>query len=138
WPYTTLFRSCALDNDDPQLLAPDLAKIAQERFMSDLDHRAGHLDPRRAGADDDRGEQRAPAPVIALARCGLEAVEKAAADLDGVFDGLEARRVLGPLVVTEVRVRGPAGDDEIVVTDAFAPGRHRAGIAVDPGDLGHD
>ena len=53
--------------------------------------------------------------AIGLALGGLERQEHAAADLQRVLDRLQARRIARPLRMSEVRMRGAGGDDEIVV-----------------------
>ena len=50
----------------------------------------------------------------------FEGTQDFAAHLGGVFDGLEARRILFPFGMAEIKMRGTGGDDEGVIGDAVA------------------
>ena len=83
-------------------------------MAGELDHRARHLDPGRAAADDDGGEE----PRL-LGRVGgdlgvLEGEEQARPDGARVLDGARPRRRRGPVVMAEIVVVGPGGEDEAV------------------------
>ena len=89
-------------------------------------------------ADDDEIERRMPALLDHLPLGQLEGQQHAAANLDGVFDGLEAGRERLPLVVAEVGVRGAGGEHKVVVVELSAAGqRHLPRGDVDADDLIH-
>ncbi len=95
-------------------------------MSGDLGQRTGQLRAGRSSADHHESQ---PAPSLGLVRLELRALERhqnAAADLERVFDGLEARRVLAPAVVAEVGVGGAGGDDEEVVVHRAAAGENDA------------
>ena len=85
--------------------------------------RARQLDAGRPAADDHERHPLAPPVRIGFPFRGLERDEDALADLQGVLEGLEARRHGLPLVVPEVRVVGAGGDDQRVVFDRPAVGQ---------------
>jgi hypothetical protein len=73
----------------------------------------------------------------------LEGPEDPATQLQGVVDALHPGRVLGELIVTEPRLRGPGGNDEMVVglggtASVHQGGGHGLGGQVDRGDLAED
>ncbi len=73
----------------------------------------------------------------------LERAEHPAADGQHVGDRLHARSEPGELVMPEIRLPHPGGDDQVVVPEfeLAAPGPdgdHAAAIGIDAGHLGHD
>ena len=116
-----------------------LRKSRAQRAARELGDLAGHLDPGRAGADDDERHQ----PLDLLGGAGqlgpLERAEDAPAQLERVVDRLHARGELGEVVVAEVGLAGAGGHQQRVVGgDRVAvehPGRHRPGREVDVGDV---
>ena len=114
-----------LDEDDPGVGRVDRAEVALQRVPGDLAERARQLGAGRAGADDDERHPFRAADRVGLALGGLERDEDPPPDLGGVLDRLEARRVLRPLVVAEVREAGAGRDDQRVVGDRAAVGQPR-------------
>ena len=108
-----------LDQDDARELGIDLAEVAREREAAHLADRARELDARRPAAHDHEREQRLLALGIRFLLGILEGAQHAAADLRRLLEGLEAGRVLFPVVVAEVRVLRAAGEHEHVVVAAF-------------------
>ena len=73
------------------------------------------LDAGRAGADDRERQPRLARGGVGLELGDLESTEDPPAQLERVVDRLHPGRVKGVLVVTEVRLRRPARDDQAVV-----------------------
>ena len=112
-----------------------MAKITRQRLPRDLGQRAGHLDPGRAAADDDKGQQLLTSLRIRLAFCMHEREEHTAADGQGILERLESRGERMPFVVAEVRVGRAAGHNQIVVRE-LAVGQYQAlPLAIDAVDL---
>src|SRR5262249_35026990 len=102
------------------------AKLLAQSVACELPDLAGHLDTRRARADDDERE-----PGLALVRVAhglgrLERAEEAAADEERALERLHLGGGRAPVVVAEVRVARAAGDDQRVVLE-----RRRRRDAVD-------
>ena len=101
----------------------------------------GELDPGRAGADQGEGEPR-PALLAGGQRLGhLERAKDPPADAQGVVDAFHPGGVGGELVVSEVGLLDPGGDEQIVVVNVQfgAVGPHRGDRAqggVDAGGFG--
>ena len=108
----------AVDQHDPGGARVDPAEVAGQRPPGQLGDLAGHLDAGRAGADHGEGEQPVDLRRVVGQLGELERAEDAAAQLEGVVDALEPRRVLGELVVAEVRLRRAGRDDQAVVRRA--------------------
>ena len=100
----------------------DPPEVPAQRVVRDLAERARQLDPGRAATDDDERHPLAPDLGIRLAFGRFERDQDPPAHLEGVLDGLEARRERRPLVVAEVRVASPGRHDEGVVVDRPAVG----------------
>jgi len=119
----------------------DMAELGAQRPGRQLADLAGQFHPGRPGAD--QGE-REPAGALAgvAGRVGhLEGAEHAAPDLQGVGQRLHAGREDGELVVPEVGLLHPGGDDQVVVAvlDALTErpgGQHPPPFGVDAGHLG--
>ncbi len=100
------------------------------------------LDPGRAGADDDDREPLLPLGGVVLDGRHLEGAEDPPAQLEGVVDRLHSGRVAGELVVAEVRLVHPGGDDQAVVGDLEVPemggrgGVHDPLLEIEPRHLG--
>ena len=92
---------------------PEGALRGPFRHLRDL---PGHLDAGGSGADHhEEGEE-----LLALGRVVgqfglLEGTEDASAQLECMVDRLHSWRVLGELVVAEVRLIGAGSDDQAVV-----------------------
>ena len=111
--------------------------------MRQLGDLPGHLDPGRAGADHDEGEQ--PVDLVGVAgdrrKLGpLERAEDPPTQLQRVVDVLHPGREPGEVVVAEVGLPGAGGHDEAVVAERDVPGHparvDRAAGQVDGGDVG--
>ena len=106
-----------LDQDDPGVGRVDRAEVAPQGVFRDLAERAGELDPGRAAADDDERHPLGPADRIGFTLGRLEGDEDPPSDLRRVVDRFQARRIAGPLVVSEIRVTDAGRNDERVVAD---------------------
>ena len=108
--------------------------------MGELGDLTGHLHTGRAGTDDHEGQQVVDVLAAQSAELGhLEGTEDPPAQLQGVVDGLHAGGELGEVVVAEVGLGGPGGDQERVVRRhrlaAQHLGDHEPPLEVDLGDL---
>ena len=65
--------------------------------LGDIADGAGKFDTGGAAADDDEVERRMPAMLLHLALGQFEGEQDAAADLDGVFDALQAGSITAPI-----------------------------------------
>src|SRR5205085_11540978 len=110
----------ALEQDDARLLRVDAAELVGERVLGDLAHGAGHLDTGRAAADDDEAQPRMTFRLDGRTLGALECADDARADVERVGERLQSRRVTLPLVVAEVAVRRPGGDDQVIPGDRLA------------------
>ena len=113
-----------------------------QRAVGELGDLTGHLDTGRPGSDDDEGEQLS-ALLLRVRDLGrLEGTEDPAAQLEGVVDGLHARRMAGEVIVAEVRLPRARRDEQRVVgggqllTEELAA--DGPGGDVDVGDLTED
>jgi hypothetical protein len=104
-----------VEQDDARGARVDVPEVAGQRAAGQLDDLPGHLDPGGSRADDDEGEPGVDGGVVGLELGHLERAEDAAAQLEGVVDGLHAGRVAREVVVAEVRLARAGGDDERVV-----------------------
>ena len=129
-----------VEQDHARLARVDRPEVALERAVGELGDLAGHLDPGRAGADDDEGQVVVDVVASVGAELGhLEGSEDPAAELERVVDRLHAGRVLGEVVVAEVGLGGARGDHQRVVGRDRRAAEHLAGdlalLEVDGGDL---
>jgi hypothetical protein len=102
----------------------DAAELAHQRVARNLGQRAGQL---HAGGPAAHHREREPGRALGLAARGLGMLEReqdAAAQRHRVVERLQARRVLGPLVVAEVGVRRAAGHQQEVIGQRCAVGQH--------------
>src|SRR6185503_19095076 len=81
---------------------------------------SGKLDSGGASADDDEVQRRVRAGLQHLAFSEFKSKQDTAANLNCVFNGLEAGGQIGPFVMPEVGVGGPGGDHEVVVIHGIA------------------
>ena len=88
-----------------------------ERVACELCDLPCHLDAGRPTADDHERQPRCALLRIALDLGRLEGGKDAGAKVERTRQRLQLGRVLGPLVVAEVRVGGAAGHDELVVVE---------------------
>ena len=98
-------------------LGIDLVEVARARLACDLGQCACQLHARRARAHDYERKPFSLRVWVAGALRGLEGVQNAAPDLHRVFQCLEPGRVLGPVIVAEVGVRGARSHDQVVVSN---------------------
>ena len=127
----------AFHQHDPRASGVDASELFRQGVVRDLDHRAGHLDTGRARADHDEGHPGFAQRLVGATLGVLERADDARADAEGIGQGLEAGRVFGPVVMTEVAVRGASGNDEVVVRQRVATVEGDAlRRCVDVGDLG--
>ncbi len=116
----------------PRLRGIDVTKVLHQRDTRDLGDGARHLHTRGPGADHDEGHGRGALRVVIGLLRDLESQQHAATDLESVVEALEAGRKLLPLIVTEIRVACPGGDDEIVVGNLAIRGDDPFLIEIDP------
>ena len=93
----------------------DVAEVVAHEELGDVANGAGQLDAGGAAADDDEVERRMPAVFLHLALGQFKGKQNAAANFEGVLDGLEAGRERFPIVMAEIGVGGSGGEDEVVV-----------------------
>jgi len=77
----------------------------------------GQLDAGGSASDDDEREPRGPAVGVRLDLARLERCQDPATDLEGALERLDVGRERPPLVVAEIGVARPGGDDQAVVRD---------------------
>ena len=127
-----------LDEDDPGRLGIEPAKIAGQRPPGDLRQRAGQLDAGRTAADH---HERRPGPLglgVGLQLGRLEGAQNAPPDVQRVAHCLQSRRVRRPLVVSEIGVRHPGRDDEVVVVEVTVLEQDALLFHLDPLDGAHE
>jgi hypothetical protein len=112
-----------LDQQHPRVARVDMAKIARQREASDLGDGARHLDPGGPAADDHECHQRLASRRIGRRLGLLESEQNSPPDVQRLLQRLQPRRHRRPLVVPEVRVARPRGQDQVVVR--HAPGAVR-------------
>ena len=66
---------------------------------------------------------------------GLERLQQPAPDVDGVGDGLEAGRVLLPLIVPEIVVMRPGREDQVIIGNGTVAHLNKAPLGVHAGDF---
>jgi hypothetical protein len=71
----------------------------------------------RAGSDNHKGEQTSALLRIGFPLGQLERTEDAGTDLERVVEALQTGRKGGELVVAEIGLRRPRGDDQAVVAN---------------------
>src|SRR5262249_13089799 len=104
----------------------------------DLGDGPRHFDAGCSSTDDDESEQTLPLGFIAGELGVLERQQDASANAGRVFDALEPRREVGPIVVAEVGMRGACRNHEIVVRNWPRAGLNEPPRQVDAVDLGHE
>ena len=95
----------------------DAAEIRGQGLPRDLRDRAGHFDPGGAAADDDESEQTPLRSGVGHELGLLEGNQNAAADAGRILDTLQARRIIGPFVVTEIGMHSAGRDHQIIVSN---------------------
>ena len=87
------YRGTRLDEEDPRRARVEMPEVPCERQSRDLRQRAGELDAGRPAADHDERQQRFPALRVRLTLRPFEGHQHAPADVERVFERLEAGRV---------------------------------------------
>jgi hypothetical protein len=116
-----------------------MAERAFERVIGEFGDLPGHFDTGRARADHRERHQLLASRRVARPFGLLERADNTGPQLECVVDRLHARRVLGEVVVAEVRLAGACGHDQAVVRGDVGVAkqlrRHRLLRQVDVGDL---
>src|SRR2546425_536562 len=107
----------AFEQDDARRFRLDPAKVVAQRLPRDLRQRAGHLHTRRPSPDDHDRQQPPLRLRIDRALRHFERQQDALPNAERVVERLQTRRKARPLVVTEVRMRRAAREDEVVERD---------------------
>ena len=102
-------------NRTTALCGVEARKLLPQRPAGQLGDLAGDLDPGRPAPDDDERQPRLPRSGRRSSLGHLEGAEDAPAQLQRVVERLHARRVIGELVVAEVRLPRAGGHDQAVV-----------------------
>ncbi len=95
----------------------DAAELRGQRGARELGDRAGELDARRTGADNDEGQKRRALPLVGLALRLLEGEEDAAPYGRRVLERLEARRERLPSIMAEIGVPRAGRQHERVIAN---------------------
>ncbi len=109
-----------LDQDDARLVGVDVAEVGRQGVLREFGDGAGKFDAGRAGADNDKGQQRRPPFRIALAFGAFEGHQDTAPERGGVLQCFQAGRERLPFVMTEIRVTGAGGENERIVGQCVA------------------
>src|ERR1039458_1943477 len=125
------------DRKDGALRRVDAAKVVPQRIVGDLPQRARQFHACGARAYNRERQPRAAFRGVRLALGAFERQQNAAADLRGVFDGLESRRQRRPIVVTEIMMMRAGGQNQRVVWRLSIVQTHAAAFHVDVSHLGH-
>src|SRR5699024_1996408 len=131
-----------VDEDDAGVVGVDLAELLGESAVRHLSQLTSQLHTGRAGTDDHEVQQAAALLRIGGDLGALEGAGDAGTDLQGIVDGLHARRELSEVVVTEVGLCGARSQDQgVVVDDGFLAAQirgHALAVDVDVADLALD
>ena len=111
----------AFEKDDAGAFGIDGVKLIGQNAARNLSQGAGQLDPGRATAHNHEIELHLARAAGRVTFGQLKRQQDAAADFNGVFNGLETRRQGLPFVVAEIGVAGAGGHDQIVVGDLQRP-----------------
>ncbi len=128
----------SIDHYDPRRSRVEVPEVAGQGALRDLAQRTCQLDTRRTRTHDHEGELRVALVGIRLPLGGFEREQDAAAQLEGVFDILEAGCVTPPLVMAEVVVRGARGHDQIVVVQLSLDENDTPAVRFDASGFGQE
>ena len=98
--------------DHPRVPGVDTPELVAQRAVRELGNLARHLHSGRSGAHNHESHQPASLILVGGQLGQLEAAEDAPPQLEGIVDALHPRRKTRELVVTEIRLACPRGDDE--------------------------
>ena len=115
----------------------DAAKIVGQSLPGHFRDGAGHFHAGCAAADHYEGEQAPPLVGIVGEFGALECDQNAAANARRIFDALEARRELRPVVMAEIGMRGAGRDHQIVEFDILGIGTQQLLLKIDAAHLFH-
>ena len=115
-----------------------MPEVLGQGMPGDVRDCAGQLNPGRPPADDHERQPGPPPSRLRLALGRLEGVQDAAADLQSVLDALQPRRERLPVVMPEVRVRGPGRHNQVIVGDLPVGQDDPPALHVDRRRLGQD
>ena len=93
----------------------DVAEVGRQRVLRQFGDGAGKLDPGRAGADDDKSQQRGAALRVGLALGPFECDQDAASNGGGVLQRFQPRRERLPFVMAEIGVARAGGEHQRVI-----------------------
>ena len=127
-----------LHENHPGGAGVDAPEVAAKRVPRDLRERSRHLHSGGSAPDDHEGEPAAALLVVRLALGPLEGEKGAAANLQGVVEGLEPGRETSPRLVAEVGVGGPGRHHQVIVGDLRVGEHHAPALGVDRGDVGQE
>src|SRR5262249_25308334 len=96
-----------------------------------------HFDAGCSSTDDDESEQTLALGFMTGELGLLERQQDTSANAGCVFDALESRCEVGPVVMAEVGMRGACRNHEIVVRNWTRAGVNEPPGQVDAADLGH-
>ena len=94
------------------------------------------LDARRAAADDHKRQPGLPFVRVDFALGKFKRRQHSPANLQRVADALQARSILRPIVMAEVRMPGAGGHDQIIVREFAVVRNHDLAFQVDRRGLG--
>ena len=115
------------------------AKLRCERVFRQFGDGPDQLDTGGTAADDGEVQQPPPLIGIGLDFGPLEREQDSAPQRNRVVDALQAGRVRRPVVVPEIALLRPGGDDQIVERNSLAFRDHLVPAGVDAGDIAeHD
>ena len=108
-----------LDEEHAGAAGVDMTEVAMQGLATELGDLPGHLDAGRAAADDHERQPAPPSFLIGFDLSGFERGQDPVADVERAGKRLQLRRARPPVVVAEVGVPRPAGDDQRVVVELF-------------------
>src|SRR6185312_5451191 len=104
-----------LQKDDACPGGINAAKVAFQIMPGDIRDSAGELHSGGSGAYDYKVQRRRIPVGKGLPLSTLKSQQDAAANVSGIFQGLQARRILLPFRMSEISVGGACGNNEIIV-----------------------
>ena len=124
-----------MHEDDRGVGGVDRPELSFQTVARQLDDCARQLNAGRAAAND---HERHPCPALRWIICAFgpfERREQPSSDLDCVFNRLEARSILGPVVHTEIAVLRAGCENKIVVGQAVTADHNFAAWRTHADDL---